>query len=296
MFVKMLDKLTAQINLLLEHEKTEQVWKILGFFDNLVSDQNEMKTDHKDMIFGSLAALPLPVLEKLIIKTLYLPGEEDIKTAFKKLLKLFPSKLITLLINFLIFNENLPKVPLLREIITANYHTGALKPDFDLKKTSASQITRFMDILKDLNSDDTFPFLSEIASQDNIIIAKRSLEIIASKRSDKVLPFLLKAVDGPDIPLRIVGIECLGRHDTPKTRSILADISQGKINMTDSPLENVDIRVTALRSLELLDKAQAVKIFKNILNKKQFFFMFAEPKKLRVFAAERLKKYQKQGY
>ncbi|MDD5771866.1 MAG: HEAT repeat domain-containing protein [bacterium] len=289
-FIKMLDKLIAQIKILFEQNNTEQLAKIMFFLFNLISETKKIKPEHKKIVLESLATLPLPVLEGLITKTLYLPKEQDIKTAFKQLFYLFPSNLMTLLINYFIFIETSSKGPMLREIIINNYKTGDLKFDAELGKAPLSQIMRLLDLLQDINSDDTLPFLWEITLLENLGIAKKSLKLIASKRSEEALPFLLKAVDISNIPLRITAIECLGLYNTPKVCSILVDISQGKISMTDSLSENIDIRMAALRSLELLDKAQAKKIFNNVMGKKRFFFIPTEPKILRVFAAERLKK------
>lgn len=196
-----------------------------------------------------------------------------------------------LILKRFISGSNMPNEHLFRKILLANYRPGSIDFNEDLLKVPIFQIMRLMDLLQDIKSDEILPFLWEITFLDNTNVAQKSLKLIALKNFDKSLSFLLKAIDRSEISLRTMGIEYLKSYDTKETQSILIGISEGKKSMTNSLLTNINLRKTALRSLESLSSAKAVNIYNEIINKKRLFFINAEPKQLRLFAEERLKQF-----
>ena len=291
-FNKFLDKCLQNTKIILQDTNIEQSGKTLTFFVDILKESSPLSNEHKMITADSLEHFPEILIEKFILGMLPSYSETKTQICLNNLFQLFSHRLITLLLKLYTQKGDLSKNTLVKQILLEHPEAEALKLTIDLCKEPTNSILRLLELLHLINTDATLPLAWPILFHENIILAHRTLKLIADRKSHAALNMLLQALKHPHISLRIICIEYLSAFRYKEVRSIIALIARGERAMYDEDIQSIDLRTTALKSLRNLDKQLTITILKEIKNKRKILFFAAEPKELRSFAKTQLKELQ----
>lgn len=289
-FTNTLSKLSEITQSMLREERWEDSKTMLKFFQKQASTTSELPEKNKNLIKDTMQKIPDLLLEKLMTNILFESDQDQIKTYCEELFLLLGEKLIAILVKIYAREDNLPQEKLVKEMIHQHYTPNIFTSNMVLQTKLSPYVMRIIDLLQVIKSEDTLPLLWDITFHENPILAQRALKLIAIRGSDAALVMLLKTLHHPQIHMQIAGIEYLGSYRMTQVRDALVPIARGK---TDSSLDEtaiLDLRFSALKSLLLLDKLIAKTLLNEIRAKKRWLFFPIEPKSLRIFAKEQLKK------
>ncbi len=291
-FNNFLDKCLQNTKIILQGADIEQSAQALNFFVGLIKDGSLLSNEHKMSITDILELFPEILIEKFILAMLAGYSETKAKICLNNLFILFPHRLIALLLKLYTKKGDLSKDTLVKQMILEHPGSEALKLKIDLCKEPTNSILRLLELLQLINDDAALPMVWPILFHENIILAHRTLKLIANRKSHAALNMLLQALEHPHIALRIVCIEYLSAFRYKEVRNIIASIARGQKAMCDDDMQNIELRTAALRSLSNLDKQLTITVLKEIKKKRKLLVFAAEHKTLRSFAKTHLKELQ----
>jgi hypothetical protein len=293
LFRNILGKLIASTENMLRKDNLDYGKEMLGFFQEQISAESDLDKECKQLIIEAAGKLPALLLEKIVINILSSHEEDVVRNNFEELFLLLGETLIALLVKIYAREENLPHAKVVREMIFNHYTPNIFNLNIDLKKELTQNVMRIIDLLQTIKSEDTLPLLWDITFHENAILAQRALKLIAIRGSDAALSLLLKTLEHPQLHMQIAGIEYLGSYRTEKVKNILIPIARGQIQSDFDEAAIKDLRISALRSIMFLDEAAAKKLLVEVRSKRRLLIIPVEPKPLRVFAKEQLKRLAK---
>ncbi len=293
LFTNLLSKLVALTENMLRQDRWDCSKTMFNFLQEQASSESELPQEHKQLIIDSVQKLPPLLLEKLTINILFESGANQMKKHFEELFLLLGEKLISLLVKIYAREENLPQAKLVRDMIFEHYTPNTFKMDMDLQKELTPNVMRIIDLLQAIKNEDILPLLWEITFHENAILAQRALKLIAIRGSDAALSILLKTLEHPQLHMQIAGIEYLSSYRLKKVSAALVPIARGQTSSNLDEAAINDLRISALKSLLLIDQALARALLLELRAKKRWFFFPIEPKPLRAFAKEQLRKLAK---
>ena len=292
-FKNTLGKLDAQTKNMLSEDRWEDSKAMLNFLQEQAAATSEQPQENRQLIIDTAQKLPALLLEKLTINILFESDAAQIKMHFEKLFLLLGEKLISLLVKIYVREENLPPEKLVREMICQHYTPNAFEMDMDMQKELTPNVMRIIDLLQTIKSEDTLPLLWDITFHENAILAHRALKLIAIRGSDAALSLLLKTLKHPQLHMQIAGIEYLGNYRVRQVSAALTPIARGLTSYDIEEAASIDLRTSSLKALLLLDDVLAKTLLLELQAKKRWLFFPIEPKYLRAFAKEQLKKLAK---
>ncbi|MCG2712069.1 MAG: hypothetical protein L6416_07080 [Candidatus Omnitrophica bacterium] len=288
-FKNILSKLVTLTENMLRQDRWGCGKTMFNFFKEQASSKSKVPQGYRHLIVENSQKLPTLLLEKLTINILFDSDADQMKKHFEELFLLLGEKLISLLVKIYAREENMPQAKLVREMILEHYTPNAFKMYVDLQKESAPNVLRVIDLLQPIKNEDTLPLLWDITFYENAMVAQRALKLIAAKNSDPALSMLLKTLEHPQLHMRIAGIEYLGSYRFKKGSEALVPIARGQINSNFDEAAVIDLRISALKSLLLLDSALAKTLLLELRAKKRWFIFPIEQKSLRAFAKDQLR-------
>jgi len=289
-FKQTTSKLVNAAQAMMQGDRWDESRKMFTFFQCLASPEGGLPEHRRGIIASRIQAMPSLLVEKLIINILFEASAEDIEKNFQEFFALFGEKLVSLLIKIYARAERLPQEKLIRDFILKHYTPASFKRDIDLQKELSQNLMRIIDLMQQIKEEGILPLLWEVTFHENAIIAQRALKLIAIRGSNSALALLLKTLTHPQFHIQIAGIEYLGSYKSKEARSALLPIAQGRASKSDDEQASNELRITALKSLMLLDEALAKELLIAVLKKKRWLFFPVEPKQLRLFAKQQLKK------
>jgi len=288
-----LSKLVAMTENMLRQDRWDQSKTMFNFFQEQASSDSELPQEYKQLIIDKVQKLPTLLIEKLAINILFEADTGQMKRYFEKLFLLLGEKLLSLLVKIYAREENLPQAKLVKNIILEHYTPNIFKMNLDLQKELTPNVMRIIELLQAIKSEDTLPLLWDITFHENTLLAQHALKLIAIRGSDTALAMLLKTLEHPQLHIQIAGIERLGSYRLKQVSEALVPIARGQINSHHNEAAINDLRISAPKSLLLIDCSLAKELLLELRAKKRWFIFPIEPKSLRAFAKERLRKLTK---
>jgi hypothetical protein len=292
LFNLLLEKYLQITKSILQGSEIDHSTHALLFFAQQLKEQSLLSNEHKLIITEALDTLPQILIENFVLAMLKKYSEAKTKICLDDLFIVFSHRLISLLLRIYIQKGDLAKDTLVKQAILEHHSPTALKLTIDLGKEPTNSILRLLDLIQQIDNDDVLPLVWPILFHENIILAHRTLKLIANRKSPAGLNMLLQALGHQNIALRIVCIEYLAAFKFKEVRSVLSLIARGQQGLCDDELLNIDIRSAALKSLGSLDKELTITLLNEIKKKRKILLWPAEPKALRVFAKDQLKELQ----
>jgi hypothetical protein len=271
-----------------------QALAIFDFFAFALSSKSALENEQKMLISEEMVNISDVLIEKTTLEVLKKYDETKTMHFLVTLNSLFGARFIRLIIRLYAQKGDLPQAHIVKQVILTNHSSEALKLDFDLSKQPTNSVVRTIDLLQQIENDDILPALWMVLFHENVILAQRTIKIIAQRKSHAALSVLLRCLEHPNIALRIVSIEYLDKFRYKEVRSALAAIARGEKGLGPDEKLNNDMRIASLKSLSSLDKAFTIKILDEILAKKKFLFFPIENKELRGFAKNNKKELEAQ--
>ncbi|MFH1094076.1 MAG: hypothetical protein V1739_08025 [Candidatus Omnitrophota bacterium] len=293
LFKNTLIKLVALTESTLREDRWDSSKAMFDFFQKQASSKSGIPQEYKHLLVDTLQSVPVLLLEKLTINIMFESTGEQIKKSFEELFLLLGEKLISLLVKIYAREENLPQARLVRDIIVGHYTPNTFKMDMDIQKELTPNVMRLIDLLQIIKSEDTLPLLWDITFHENAILAQRALKLIAIRGSDNALTLLLKTLEHPQLHIQIAGIEYMGSYHLKKVSDALTPIARGQTQSTLDEAASIDLRMSALKSLLFQDSSLAKTLLLELRAKKRWLIFPIEPKALRAFAKEHLRKIAK---
>ncbi|MBU1045308.1 MAG: HEAT repeat domain-containing protein [Candidatus Omnitrophica bacterium] len=291
-FNDLLDKSLQLTKTILQGADLDQSAQALHFFVSLINDTSAISIERKMAIAESLENFPQVLIEKFTLEMIEGFSETKVKLCLNDLFVLFSHRLIALLLRLYTQKGDLSKDIVIKQTILDHHNPNALNMNIDLCKEPTNSILRLLELIQLIKDDSALPLVWPILFHENIILAHRTLKLIADYKSPAGLNMLIQALKHPHIALRIVCIEYLGAFRYKEVRSIIALIARGQDAMCADEILNTDIRIAALKSLRALDKQLAITVLKEIRKKRRLLIFPAELKALRVFARIQLRELQ----
>ncbi len=292
-FKNILNKLLNLTENMLRNDRLDAAKSTLNFLQKQLYSDSNLFNEHKQLILDTAQKIPTLLIKKLTINILFKSNTENIKKYLEELFSLFGEKLISLLIKIYTQEENIPQAKLVKNMIVEHYTPNAFMIGTDLKKETTPNVMRIFDLLQAIKNENTLPLLWDITFHENAILAQRALKLIAIRGSNTALSMLLKTLHHPQLHMQIAAIEYLGCYRLKEVSDALVPIARGQLNFKFDAAAVNDLRISALKSLLLIDSALAKKLLIELLAKKRWLFFPIEPKSLRVFAKEKLKNLSK---
>ena len=278
--------------LLLEYlEKDDQASSsgLFDFFVRQMGTEGSWKNQHKELVREMLAELPEQLLERFLVEMLCAFDPQKVRRFLSEMTMVLGRKLISLVLKTYTREEQVPNRDVLQEYLCLQQETGLMVLDAGVRQETSASAGRILDLLQYMQTDSVLPLLWELTFHEDIILAQRALKIIADRNNDASRQMLLKSLNHTQPRVRLEAIELLAKYRHPDVIAVLTQMAfpEGPPSDDNAVIQR---RCAALTSLGKLDPERAKGVLRQILQRKKLVFIPLEPKSLRQFAREQLRR------